>query len=185
MSSFVHALSVFHPGVSSEVVLVLSDLSYSLLCFTLKQLMLELRKQSNFVIITHPFVPSKPCNMPALLNLLACNEQVSPHDWFEIYNLILPMLQLFSDVTYFAIALRGDIFVQHNSKTWYVCRWWSICHWIYPILLHLFANLQSIKSWLPLLNSSSNISIFKNMMMIYLFRGNVTPGPGPVPVIVR
>ena len=74
MSSFVNALSFFHPSVSSEVVLILSDLSYSLLCFTLKQLTLELCKTSKFVLITHPFVPSNPCDMPALLNLLACNE---------------------------------------------------------------------------------------------------------------
>ena len=79
MSSFVNALSFFHPSVSSEVVLILSDLSYSLLCFTLKQLILELRKTSKFVFITHPFVPSNPCDMPALLNLLACHhEQMSP-----------------------------------------------------------------------------------------------------------
>ena len=90
------------------------------------------------------------------------------------------MLQLFLGDTYFAITLRGNIFVQDNSKTWYVRRWWSICHWIYPILLHLFANLQ----WRPWLISHSNIPIFKNKKL-YLFRRNVTPGPGPVPVIVR
>ena len=75
MSSLVSALSFFHPSVGSEVVLILSDLSDSLLCFTLKQLMMDLRKKSNFVLfrITHPLVPSNPCDIPALLNLLACN----------------------------------------------------------------------------------------------------------------
>ena len=90
------------------------------------------------------------------------------------------MFQLFLGDTYFAITLRGNIFVQDNSKTWYVRRWWSICHWIYPILLHLFANLQR-RPWLI---SHWNIPILKNTKL-NLFRRNVTPGPGPVPVIVR
>ena len=40
MSSFINTLSLLHPFVSSEVILIFSDLSHSLLCFTLKEFLL-------------------------------------------------------------------------------------------------------------------------------------------------